>query len=150
MSAWNVSRAFPAPPSVLRKSLHVPGRREPTAVCSERERRGSHDGAAHCEQIWFTVGFARLQYTLHTPALSWLIRIISMSDGSLQGLQTANKPQRVTATPWKMLTCFCLYTGSVHLPSFSPHCPVSASLLLILIGSSVEWEFIPRGPVAHN
>lgn len=44
---------FPTLPSALRKKkklLCVPGRREPTAVCSERERRGEDEGAAHCEQ----------------------------------------------------------------------------------------------------
>lgn len=57
MSAWNtVCWVFPTLPSVLGKALHVPGRREPTAACSEQGRRSEDEGAAHCEQAWFTVG----------------------------------------------------------------------------------------------
>ena len=68
MSAWHVvCRVFPALPSVLRKALRVPGRREPTAVCSEQERRGEDEGAAHCEQAWFTVGLVGSPaYSVHS------------------------------------------------------------------------------------
>ena len=112
------------------------GRREPTAVCSEQGRRGGdvevQPTVRKLDLLYHRISERR---ALHTPALSWLIRVISMSDGSFStsrggGGGGANKPQRTTATPGRTVPgcCFlyrlCSY-GHLPLPS-PPPCPVSA------------------------
>lgn len=154
MSAWNTSRVFPALPSVCRKSLHAPGRREPVVVCSEQERRGAHEDTA---PLWANTIYCRV--CRWCPTLQYIVarcntQPINQSHfhewwklqscrGYRELMNSSRQQPRLEAA---YCTCFCFYTGSVRLPLFSPHGSLSASLLLILITStSVEWESRSRG-----
>ena len=83
--------------------------------------------------------------SLCTPAHSWLIRVISMSNVSwvLQELQRANKTKRTIAAAGRTLRGCCFYAGPAHLLWFCPLFYMSSSLLLTLASStSTEWSFI--------